>query len=344
MLEIHCSGTPYEIGLQHGRAAAPQISGTINFYAGLFRDNAKLDWPAVTKTAMDFEPVIKKKWPAYWEEMQGVADGADKTLADIIAINVRTEINFGLFTDGCTALSWKTSGGKSWLAQNWDWQEAQKPNIVVLHIEQEGKPSIKMVSEAGLIGKIGLNSKGVGICLNAIRAKGMDITRIPCHLGLRLALESESKEEAVAKLEKYDVASACHYLLADAKDGGIGIEWSSVDGKKIEMDTQGRVFHSNHYVKTHGIKENQILADSKDRIKRIEELSNELKEDELNFDNVFNIFKDEQGLPGAICRYEAPPTTTSATLFNIVMELQEKKAMVTMGRPVAPGERVELAF
>jgi len=55
----------------------------------------------------------------------GIAEGSGREVADIIAINVRTEITFGLFSDGCTALSWKTEDG-SYLAQNWDWMEAQK--------------------------------------------------------------------------------------------------------------------------------------------------------------------------------------------------------------------------
>lgn len=51
--------------------------------------------------------------------MQGIADGASKEILDIIAINVRTEINFGLFSDGCTALAWHTEK-RAWLGQNWD--------------------------------------------------------------------------------------------------------------------------------------------------------------------------------------------------------------------------------
>ena len=40
------------------------------------------------------------------------------------------------------------------------WMEEQKSNIVLVCIEQPGLPSIKMLAEAGLIGKIGLNSSG----------------------------------------------------------------------------------------------------------------------------------------------------------------------------------------
>ncbi|KAK3076489.1 hypothetical protein LTS18_012871, partial [Coniosporium uncinatum] len=238
MLEIHCSGTPYEIGLKHGQEAKTPIFRCIEFYAQQFKTSAKLDWPQVQHTALEFEPVIKRKWPAYLEEIRGIAEGSGRALSDILAINVRTEITFGLFSDGCTALSW-VNDHNSFLAQNWDWMEQQKANLVMLSIQQAGKPHIKMITEAGLIGKIGLNSSGVGVCLNAIRAKGMDPTKIPCHLGLRLVLESPSKEEAVRQLEKVGVASSCHMLIADAT-GGVGVEWSSVEGKKLAMNERGQ--------------------------------------------------------------------------------------------------------
>lgn len=49
----------------------------------------------------------------------GIATGSGVDFADILAINVRTEITFGLFSDACTALSWLTDES-SFLAQNWD--------------------------------------------------------------------------------------------------------------------------------------------------------------------------------------------------------------------------------
>lgn len=104
------------------------------------------------------------------------------------------------------------------------WMTQQKENLIILTITSPRKPTIKMVTEAGLLGKIGLNSAGVGVCLNAIKAQGMDSTRLPCHLGLRMVLESASRDEAVARLEKYGIASACHMLIADAS-GGVGVEW-----------------------------------------------------------------------------------------------------------------------
>lgn len=69
--------------------------------------------------AEKFEQAAREKWPAYHEEMRGIADGSGRDLLDIVAINVRTEINFGLFSDGCTALAWHTEK-RAYLGQNWD--------------------------------------------------------------------------------------------------------------------------------------------------------------------------------------------------------------------------------
>ncbi|KAK4575318.1 hypothetical protein LTR86_001172 [Recurvomyces mirabilis] len=333
MLQITCSGTPHEIGLKHGTEARVQIGRSIDFYAGMFKDTAKMDWNKVQDLAMSFEPVMRKKWPAYLEEMKGIAEGSGREVADIIAINVRTEIAFGLFSDGCTALSWKTDD-ESYLAQNWDWMEAQK--------EQQDKPTIKMVTEAGLIGKIGLNSAGVGVCLNAIKVKGMDPTRIPCHLGLRMVLESTSRDDAITKLEKYGVASSCHMLVADAT-GGTGLEWSSVELGKIQMNSQKQIFHSNHYLTKHpGVEDTKWLKDSDFRVTRIEALAKELGESPSK-QSLFGLFKDETNYPGAICRAQVGESG-SASLFNIIMDLKKRQATVTLGRPVEPEEVVQLSF
>jgi isopenicillin-N N-acyltransferase-like protein len=258
---------------------------------------------------------------------------------------VRTEITFGLFSDGCTALSWRTKPS-SFLAQNWDWMPAQKSNLVALTIHQhsQNKPTIKMITEAGLIGKIGLNSAGVGVCLNAIKVKGMDPSRIPCHLGLRLVLDSFSRQDAVRDLEACGVASSCHMLVADAT-GGVGLEWSWKDLKQVEMNVEGQVFHTNHYLAVHeqGVVDTVWLKDSLVRIVRVEELCGRLG-DSPGVEEVAGVFKDEKGLPTSICRNEPDDDGASATLFNIVMDLEARRAVVTLGRPVEPEEHFELAF
>ncbi|KMU75198.1 acyl-CoA [Coccidioides immitis RMSCC 3703] len=189
MRSITCQGTPSEIGLQHGQQAKSEIQGSIEFYNDLFKKKCSMDWQGVCRTAAKFIPLLELRF---------------------------RKLAYGMFSDGCTAFSWK-SKTESFLGQNWDWDKAQSPNLVSMHIRpsQPSKPSIHMITEAGIIGKIGLNSCGVGVTLNAIKCAGVDFNKIPCHLALRTVLNSSSRAEAVEKLEKLGVASACHILVAD---------------------------------------------------------------------------------------------------------------------------------
>jgi len=65
------------------------------------------------------------------------------------------------------------------------WEEAQQINLIHTNIKRTSKPSISMITEAGIIGKIGLNSSGVGVCINAIRN--------PCRSRLNLSCRSTSQ-------------------------------------------------------------------------------------------------------------------------------------------------------
>ncbi|KAJ7842512.1 hypothetical protein B0H13DRAFT_139783, partial [Mycena leptocephala] len=116
------------------------------------------------------------------------------------ALNARSEIALGLFSDGCTSLGWKLKGnghGHVILAQNWDWTPRVQENLAMMSIDQPGHPKIYMMAEAGIVGKIGSNSASVGVCLNAIRAHLTDATEIPIHVALRLCLESTSTQNTI---------------------------------------------------------------------------------------------------------------------------------------------------
>lgn len=204
-----------------------------------------------------------------------------------------------------------------------------------------------MITEGGIIGKIGLNSAGVGVCLNAIRARGIDYTRLPTHLALRTALECRSKAKAVAALEVAGVGTSCHILVGDMT-GGTGLEFSHADLQKLEMH-DGKVVHSNHFVASHQtpagvpIKETRFSDDSTFRIKRIGDLLEEAEKNGVSptVEAVEKQLDDEENYPSAINRAVGPGNEV-ATLFSIVMDLKATVATVRMGRPTASTERLIL--
>ena len=238
-------------------------------------------------------------------------------------------------SDGCTAFSWKKDAS-SFLAQNWDWRKEQKENLIRLCIQQNGRPNIDMITEAGIIGKIGLNHVGVGVCLNAIRANGVDFGKLPCHLALRRCLESDTREDAVATLLRVGVASACHILVADA-NGGTGLECSNLDIVQLPVSNEGILTHTNHFLKEHpGVHENIQFPDTKTRLERINFLL-----ETVDPKNISAPLMDEEGSPTSINR-KATSESTWETLFSIVMDLKDRHAQVSIGRPSAPEQKIVL--
>ncbi|KAF7544107.1 hypothetical protein G7Z17_g10212 [Cylindrodendrum hubeiense] len=355
MLEIQCTGTPYEIGHQHGTGAKDKVVGSLAFYRDLFRTTCDMDWTEVSQQALKYVQPLEEICPLFVEEIRGVADGAGVQFLDIVALNVRTEIMFGLFTndpgisiksDGCTSLACKDAVGNMVLAQNWDWQVEQAPNLFICRISQPGTdlPDIAMVTEGGVIGKIGFNSSGVGVCLNAIRARGLDSSKLPIHLALRTALESKSRSIAIERITAVGTAGSGHILISDPS-GATGLECTSIGIKEIQMDVDGSIVHANHLLLNHpDVDEPSWLSDSPARVIRLSKLLKEkFSSSPIATSSLFELFKDEEGFPEAVNRCQIGECETE-TLFTIIMDLALKKAIVTVGRPTEYTKRLELSF
>ena len=134
---VHCSGSPFEIGFAHGKAASVEIHHNIATYTYFFGETAKITWNEARERAVTrFLPTVERQWPEIVEEMRAIAEGAGNgvTLADIVTLNVRTEIAFTNYTDGCTSVGQLTQDGKMFLAQNWDMIPELQQGMVFLHI------------------------------------------------------------------------------------------------------------------------------------------------------------------------------------------------------------------
>lgn len=292
--------------------------------------------------------------------MEGIAEGANVDFLDVLALNIRTEIAFGLFdersrrpmaieaVDGCTTLGWKTPDGSTFLSQNWDWKSKQKRNLIILRVNPKGihemdLPSFQMITEAGIIGKIGFNSYGVGCLLNGIRAKGVRPDRMPIHFALRTVLESHSKQEALQKIKAMGLAGSSHILLGDAT-GPTGLECTSIGSQEISADALGRVVHANNLILQHeGVFEPLWLEDSPKRTARLQELATEQVGKAASFESILQLFKDEQNYPASINRHQHG-NNDSNTLFNVVYNLTKRKGIISIGRPTEIEEQIEIGF
>lgn len=124
--------------------------------------------------------------------------------------------------------------------------------------------------------------------------------------------------------------------MADS-ESAIGLECSHIDIIKLTVE-QGILTHTNHYIRPHrGVEDLMALKDSPTRFERIDQLVREQTKTlhftgTLGLEDVRSLLKDEENFPTSICRSRTDDSSI-ATLFNIVMDLENRRAEVMPGKP-----------
>lgn len=334
---ISCSGTPFEIGYTHGEKAADKVQHSLQTYEKMFHENSGMDWKGAQEKALLHVREIEKFNSNYIEEMEGVAKGSGVTFEDILTLNTRSEIALVTTPDGCTSFALgKPVTNQTWLAQNWDWRGSQLNALVHISIEQKDVPSFQMITEAGIIGKIGLNEAGIGVCLNALVTDVWE-PKVPIHFGLRAILEANSMEEALERVDNNQMASAAHFLIASSTGEIASAEVSPVY-TAIRNADKGVMTHTNHIcsapMKTHMTED--PLENSFIRLSTIDQLLENMKDKEITKKDLFELLSSHDNYPDSICRHHIPENTGRAqteTVFSIVMNLSSRVLHWFEGQP-----------
>jgi isopenicillin-N N-acyltransferase-like protein len=266
------SGAPYERGRQYGAQTASRVAHSIASYARLFAYRRGMDWAAAQAAALAYQDCIAAFDPDLLEEMRGIADGAGRALGEILALNARTELLAGIAPGfrhagyeaaeaanraagvpdygECTslvALPEATRDGGTLLAQNWDWNGRQRDACVVLRIHAPGRPDVLTLTEAGMVGKIGVNEAGVGVCLNILRSThDGEGVGVPVHVLLRGILNQNSAAGAVNLLLGAQTGASSNMLVADLTDAA-SVEVTPA-GHGVIQPQGGVIVHTNHCV------------------------------------------------------------------------------------------------
>lgn len=348
---LELKGTPREIGEEHGRAGVKEIQNSLETYEKLFFGYHRISWKEARERALVHLKAIEAYDSDLIEEMEGVAVGAGVDFEDILTLNARSEIALTgrkdiAFADGCTAIAVTPPASQDTIiGQNWDWKGSQIDSLLLLNIEQSDKPNITMVTEGGIIGKVGFNSAGVAVCLNALITDKKS-EEVPIHLGLRAVLNAFSFHEAIAKVKDGQMASTANFLMAsdegDNRTMAANVEVSPF-GIDLLPNPEGTHVHTNHICSRSLMKKITDLnefkyEDSMVRKQRAEQLIySALKmRPAINEDCFKEWFSDQFNYPNSINHFpneKAPEHRRSETVFSIIMNLTRKRMFLCVGKP-----------
>jgi len=336
---LKLKGTPREIGRQHGEQARDLVKDNLRFYMHLWQNMGGVGREKILSDVEPFVPFVERYDADLVEEMRGVAEGAGVEFREIAALNARTELTFACLPNtlkesssgGCTSfglLPEVTEQGHLIIGQNWDWRAEARDACVVLQIVQEGKPSIVMPAEAGAIGQRGINSAGLGVCINYIRSE-IDAFRpgLPFLIKLRGILNSTRMSNALKMLMTYVGPNSMNMILA--QQGGEIVDVENLPNDLLFLYPQdGILTHSNHFespmlrVRDTG---KSTLPDTIYRSRRLRRLL-EARRGRLNLDTIREALTDHFSAPDSICRHpdeQYPPMDQWMTVSSIILDLTE---------------------
>ncbi|MEM7016319.1 MAG: C45 family peptidase [Pseudomonadota bacterium] len=328
---LDLAGDAAEIGFQHGQGLSAEIKQCLQIYEMV----VGTPFSSLRERAAQIEADIRHITPNLAIEIENIAEGAGVEPYQLFLLNARSELMST--ADGCTAIF---KPDIQLLGQTWDWIQALEDLFVVLRIESSDGHRLLTMTEPGMVGKIGLNSAGLGCTLNFMYSPGKHVGT-PVHLLLRSILDAKHLDEAVARIE-HCIPGQSGNLMIGTRDGtGCNVELAGVERTLHAIDNSPFI-HTNHHL-AREISAGAIEVNSKTRYQtaasRIEQ---ELPQTLASFSGILSDVTDDVH---PICApYKPMLGTQIGTVCTVIMDLASHHLHIRQGpSPDAPFECVELA-
>ena len=252
---IEASGASYEIGVQLGRFGADiahrHLVATSAWASVMaFRGDARV---------ATMQQMVEARFPAYWQELRGVAHGLDLPFDDVFLWNCRGDV-WAMAPDGCTTV--QIPGSEPVVAHNEDGDPGLRGHCALAHVRPDGgRAFMAFVYPASIPGHtFATTEAGLVQTVNNIRSRGVGVG-LPRMLLGRAVLDCATLDEAVQLLEKSERAGAFHFTLAQRGDPRlVSVEFTHANCSAVTLEHPRG--HSNHLVHQAMSGERQVITGS----------------------------------------------------------------------------------
>ncbi|HIK84147.1 MAG TPA: hypothetical protein EYG08_03465 [Myxococcales bacterium] len=366
---LDLSGESRERGRIHGEALRERIHDAVATREGIIAEETGVpvsDYRREFLRHTNFLPAIERWTPELLNEVHGISEGAALDFDRVYAYQLIDEEWLYRRDRGITPPSGsdlrcstigidRTRDQPTLVAPNLDIEHWRDGSQVVLRIRQpETDREIYSYSFAGLIILAGLNSKGVGVCVNALMGLPHGPTGLPVPFAIRGALERNSMAEAISFLHEIDHATGQNYMIGDSWRAR-SVECSSKSKTEYEWRRGfGRVCHTNHPLALEEADRSegglgQWTAEERRRrnentVVRLGSLESRLEDADASIDRceVKAILSSHDDPDNPVCRHGDGPTARSmigVTLGSLIYELSEAPTF-----HAAPGPACETEY
>lgn len=253
---LHCSGSPAERGQQQGEALRELIDMGVGRWLEALGVTHGIDPDAYIAEFLhktSHRAAIERWAPELLFEVHGIAKGSGQPVDRLLVYSMLDEewrfsqTRRAAEAPGCTAVGVRAEGGRpTLLGQTMDIPSIHDGTQVVVIHEEQGAPTQAVFTAAGMICLMGVNSAGVGLCVNNLDVLPASRSGMPVTFIERKLLDTFSVEEASYALQAMQHAIGQHYLIGDPTH----IASFEADAARIVAgaEEQAVISHANHPV------------------------------------------------------------------------------------------------
>ncbi len=339
---IEISGTHREMGCQIGEARRGQIQHSIaNAHVLIEQSYSQLEltWAGAQIQARKYLPFAEERYPQYVDEMRGIAEGANVSFDDVMALNAMEAVTMdALHLTRCTSFAvneTRTADGHVLAAHNEDWLPEDEDDVYVIAANPKDEPPFLAMTYGGLLPNVGFNAFGIAQLIDSVYPTDSRIG-IPRLVVARALLAARRISGAIGRALISHRAAGYNHLLVHESGEMYSIE---VSARRFEIlhGTDGYMVHTNHYLAPTMKEiesEPEELISSRVRYFRANRLLRQSSTHSIK--SLQAIQKDHVNLPNSICNHAiewTDPLDREKTINVMVIDLTAREMHIAWGNP-----------
>ena len=329
------SGTPYEQGLQQGRAMKEKIEVNLKKVYRKMED-AKVDEKEYRAFLDKNVTFFINNRPDMYEELKGISEGSGLPLDEILLLNIPAYFlaeRFSCITQECSMMCVRgdaTADGGTYVIKNRDMGNPAMDQVMVRHTYPDGSRIIEVCGAGTLtFPAVGINNDGL-----AVTTTGFWSPNDPTHtervetadifLNVRVLLTScKTAAQAVEFCRTAPRMNGLNVIVAD-KNEAYAVEMTADDIYVEKAGDKGVIYRTNHMVSdkfSHLNEDPELRPSTHMRYKRIGEMVDErLSKGKIRFQDLLRIMSDHKYEPNCLCRHphdDVLARTVSTTICSV---------------------------
>jgi hypothetical protein len=286
------------------------------------------------------------------KEVNGIADGADVSRDLLLAAQLMDEewayrpegLRHAEGMQKCSSVALRTRVGRTWIGQNMDLGGYTDGHQLALRISSSAyEREMLIFTIGGMIALMGVNGKGMGVCVNSLPQLPSARDGLPVAFVIRKLLQEDTVATAARLLATLPHSTGQHYLLADSAELR-SFEVSSASVTEYSPADPMCILHTNHPLV--GATVNTVAARYQaNSLARLRSLQMRLTAEDPTLGKIKAALSSHDDVEFPICRpspADHPQESPSATFTtgSMISELGNGKALeswMSAGPPCSRG-------